>query len=238
MEENDPFRDIEKLFENRDAKALKNARKNSVDVQLIERITSTLNVEMDTIKKMVAGVVVASLVLAGSVKLVNSGLDRIQQMPNISQKIGSILYEEETDSLSIVSHNTHRNGNISYYSQDAIARDLLRLDSSLFDYAFCAVCNDMGRDINNKVGIGGKSNIDSVIYFLKLYSSIDGGFMNDYVRNSFEGIETLDDYLIKNGYVDKAGNPSYSVFKDYCDENSQVIIDLVQSQLNKGVNRG
>jgi len=236
MKENDPFIDIEKLFEKKDTHFLENARKNSIGVELIERITTTLNVDIKVVKNAIVGLIATTLVIANGTKLISSQMNKTLQMFNVSQEIGSILYDDNR-SVSIVSQNTHRNGENSYYSQDAIARDLLRLDDNLFDYAFCAVCNDMGKNINNKVGIGGKSNIDSVIYFLKLYSSVDGGFTNDYVRQCFEGVDTLDDYLLKNNYVDKAGNPSYAVFKSYCDENSQVIIDLIQSQVSKGVNR-
>jgi len=44
------------------------------------------------------------------------------------------------------------------------------------------------------------------------------------------------EYLIKNNYVDKAGNPSFEVFKQSCNLKAEDIYSILQNSNNKGVN--
>lgn len=235
--------ELEAIFANQKYKTeafvviLDNARKNSVGVNTVEKKSDIKFFDSVSIKEFIKGICVSALVLVISINALNKIQSNLQnEMKSISIEIGALVQEDSKDKMSIVSQNTVRNGDTSFYRQDAIARDLLSIDEALFDYAFCAVCNDMGSNIDNKVGFNGMSNIDSVIYFLKLYSSIDGGFSNKNVNNSFQGVSSLNEYLLKHGYVDKAGNPSFAAFKEHCDKNSELITDLIQSH-SKGAGK-
>jgi len=240
--------ELQSIFDNQELKTsaqiiiLDSARKKSVGAKPVERIVDKKEFSMDAIRVSLVSIMVAATLLAGSVNLtdISINLNSKLNMHSLSKEIGSIVYNESdnerTSKISIVSQNTHGNQGMYYYKQDDIAKDLITLDSSLFDYAFCAVCNDMGNNIYNQVGIGGRSNIDAVIYYLKYYSGIDGTFYNEYVSEAFRDVSSLEEYLIKNNYVDKAGNPSFEVFKQSCNLKAEDIYSILQNSNNKGVN--
>lgn len=214
------------------------ARKESIGVEPVERKPILENIDMDKLKKCIMGIIVAGLI---SVSTISIGVNTINEinnplnMSNLSREIGGIVSQvDDTHLQSIVSQNTHFNGETSYYDQEGIAKDLLSLDSSLFDYAFCSVCDDMGSNINNKVGLNGMSNIDTVIYYLNMYSKMDGKYFNQYVSNMFNSVSSLDDYLLKNNFVDGGGNPSIDAFKTACNSNAEAIYDIIKSEGNKG----
>lgn len=219
------------------------ARENSINVEAVERKTVLENVNMDDLRRRLAKIVIT---VVGVLVALNVGLNTIDglvgdindplKMENMSRKIGSIVRQVDDPGMqTILSQNTYRVGDTVMYNQEGIAKDLLTFDSSVFDYALCSVCNDMGTNMNNNVGVQGMSNIDSVIYYLKMYSNMDGKYFNQYVSNLFRDVNSLDDYLLKNGYVDGGGNPSIEVFKTACNNNAQNVYDSIKSQVsNKG----
>ena len=210
------------------------ARANSVNNSKVERKRVFFNIDMKDLKKVIAGVVISAFVVVSGANYV---VDKYNDnMVNVSSLIGATIYDDE--SVSILSHNTGRNGEVYYYNHDAIARDLLKLDSELFDYAFCSLCNDMGNSIDDRVGISGLSNVDSVIFYLRLYSKVDGIYPNEDISNRLRGINTLDEFLIRNNYVDNAMNPSFASFKNSCDDNVENIQSIIQNLLDqKGVSK-
>ncbi len=219
---------------------LKRAKEGSIGVSRTERNTRTYNVDVKRIKAKIIAILMSGALIVGGVTFVKAGIDRFNSptnMSNMSREIGAIVNQvdgpDEMRYISIVSQNTHRNANGPYYSQEDIAKDLLRLDSRIFDYAFCTVCEDMGEDINNKVGVNGLSNIDSVVYYLKELSK-NGTIVNDYVSNEFRDVESLEKYLVKYGYVDKDGKASLDKFKKACDEKAESILEIVNESKEKG----
>lgn len=238
MEKDLVDKSLREIFEKRELKTepfviiLDSARNKSVGVKSLERSAILRNIDFKKISKSLATIVLSVTVVVGTVNFAKSTYS--ESMEHVSIEIGSSLYSNES---SVVGKNTFRHGDIVYYNQESIAKDLLQLPSEIFDYAFCTICNDMGSNLNNKVGVLGKSNIDTVIYYLKNYSSVDGVYYNEKVSNAFNNIDSFNEYLIKNGYVDKAGNPSFSVFKESCDKNVQDVLAVIQNQNNKGVSR-
>ncbi len=221
------------------------ARSNSVGASSVIRRTRTNNMEARRIKAKILSIVLSATVIVGSVTLVKNAVDNLNSplnMTNLSREIGGIVNVVENDildikNISIVNQNTHRNGDTFFYNQEDIAKDLLKLDSRLFDYAFCTVCTDMAENINNKVGIGGRSNIDSVIYYLKQYASGDGKLASEYVAEEFKDINSLNEYLVKNGYVNKKGEPSLDKFIEVCNENAEIIRSVLDGESEeKGAN--
>jgi len=218
---------------------LEAAKENSINVQVIERETRLENMDMEVLRKRILKIVTTAVgvlvALNMSLNVVDS-LNSLLRMENMSREIGSIVRQvEDPGKSTILSQNTYRNANGPYYNHEGIAKDLLTLDSSVFDYALCAVCNDMGNNINNPVGIHDISNIDYVIFYLKMYSREDGKYFNQYVSEVFRDVNSLNDYLIKNNFVDGGGNPSLDAFKVACNNNAQDVYDIIKSQVsNKG----
>lgn len=229
-------------------KMVERARNNSIGVKDTVRNAKRFYVDMREIKKLLSVVIVSCALTLGAVGTIQVS-QVIQEKDTIktedvTQEIASLLYANGPENLhgahysSIVSKNTiYNNSNDRdnfYYNHEGIAKDLLKLDGDMFDYAFCSVCTDMGKNINNLVGVGGRSNIDSVIFYLGLYSSIEGR-ANDYIRNSFSGVDNLNDYLVLNNYLDKDGEPSIEEFKKSCDRRAFQVFDSIQKD-SKGAN--
>lgn len=210
---------------------LETARNKSVGVLAILRNTIVERVDINKLKKAIAGVVASAFILVSGVVLVNEFNDPTN-MNNLSREIGGLVreYKDGETKISIVAQNTYRNEDVAYYNQEQIAIDLLKLDKDIFDYGFCSVCVDMGDNINNKVGVDGKSNIDSVIYYLKKYSGEDSEKFNSYVSEKFKDVNTLNEFLIKNGYLDKDGGPSLDAYIESCEKNAQNVFEIIESQ--------
>lgn len=85
----------------------------------------------------------------------------------------------------------------------------------------------MGNNIYNKVGSGGRTNIDDVINFMKIYSSGNSSLQNSYVAKLLENVNGLDDFLTKYQYVDKDGNPSLDVFEKVMGSKSDQILAVL-----------
>lgn len=179
----------------------------------------------------------------GNIKnAVVSAFNNDLSMSRLSVEIGALTdsqLAENGHARTILKQNTvypeFGNSNKFFYKHESIAKDLLRIDERLFDYAFYTVCEDMRETINHQVGPGGMSNIESVIFFLKQYSSDKDTPSKQYVSEALEGVSTLDDYLKKNNYVDKNDNPSLDEFKNACDSNAEVIAAILHgNELNEG----
>lgn len=230
-------------------KMVERAQKNSVHITKTVRNSKRFYVDIKKINQLMMVIAISCALNVGAITAAEIVHD-VQEfdepkLEDVSQEISSMIYENSEESMhgvyysSIVSKNKIlKNMNDLdnyYYNHEGIAKDLLKLDGDAFDYAFCSVCVDMGNNINNLVGVGGRSNIDSVIFYLSLYSSIEGREVNDYVKNAFNGIENLEDYLFKNGYVDKDGEPSVEAFKKSCDERAgEVLASISEKNDSKG----
>lgn len=230
-------------------KMVKRAQDNSVGAKKTVRNSKRFYVDIKELKKLMVVITVSCALTLGVVGVVQvsqavQDLDKVKT-EDVSEEIASMLYSSSEESLhgayysSILGKNTVHNRNndqdVYYYNHDGIAKDLLKLEGDAFDYAFCSVCTDMGKNINNLVGVGGRSNIDSVIFYLGLYSSINGKEFNNYVKNAFDGVESLNDYLVLNNYVDRNGEPSFDAFKKYCDERAgEVLASISEKNDSKG----
>lgn len=231
--------EILKRYDEKEAQEqLARARARSVRAERRERRTRQEKADFQVIKDKLLTVILIGTLLVGGVVIVKGGIDmtanRPLKMENLSGEIGALVNTNKDprySSMSILAQNTERTQDGFYYKHEDIAKDLLSLDDSLFDYAFCTICDGMGNNIKNKVGVGGRSNIDAVIYYLKTISGDKSGELSsDYVAREFEGVDELDDYLIKHGYVDKEGKPSIALFKEACDNNAQVIRDIIEGK--------
>lgn len=233
-------------------KMVERAQKNSVGAKKTVRNAKRFFVEMKEIKRLLVAIVVSCALSLGSVTVVNAAnfvnnLDKISTK-DVTEEIVSMLYGSGEEILhgahysGIVSKNTvfNRNSGSSnyFYNHEGIAKDLLKLDGDSFDYAFYSVCDDMGKNINNLVGVGGRSNIDSVIYYLSLYSNVEGSSFNEYVQSQFSDVSSLNDYLIKNNYVDKNGVPSLEAFRKSCDIKApEVLTSIIEKSDSKGTSK-
>lgn len=218
------------------------ALKKSVGVKPTLRNIKIERVDMSNIKKWVVSLLAVGVIVASSVSVHN--YINTPNMNDVSMALGASVMEKNSHSIEHVTTIANQNIGIGengthFYYHDAIARDLLKVDPSMFEYALCTVCNDFGKNINNKVGFGGRSNIDAVIYYLKEYSSNqDGGFYNADISNFFEDVDSFKDFLVKRGFVDKDGGPSMEAFREECDKNTQSIYDILQSEANdRGVKK-
>lgn len=208
------------LFENRDARRfqeqLEMSRKKSVSGER-KRVKRRGKVKTNSIKRL-RNILLCALILASDYAIISSVIDNYNSptnMVNLSQTIGTLVDDEyssidsylDNNKRSILQQNTYRLENGYAYNHEQIAKDLIKLDNiELFDYAFYSLCNDMGENLNNKAG-GPKSNIDLVIGNLKRFSASNNSNLEIYISNKFNNVNTLDEYLIVDNYVDKDGNP-------------------------------
>ena len=214
------FKDIEVLFKNRDQKKiyeqLENSRRKSV-VNNREKVQRKGKIKINSIKTVIINISLCAVILVGGYKIVssvNSNLDNPTNMNNLSRTIGTLVdddYDKESlvfnSERSILSQNTYRIQDECAYNHEAIARDLIALnDRELYEYAFYSLCHDMGENLNNVIS-GSKTNIDLVIRELKRISSYGNSDLEQYISNKLENINTLDEYLISDNYVDDKGNP-------------------------------
>ena len=147
-------------------------------------------------------------------------------LDELSIMIGNTIYHKN---ISILEFNTVIEGPGKYYYQhDNIARDLLTLDSGLFEVALCLVCHDMRGTINNLVIKDDRNNIDNVIYYLKLYSTHNSSEFK-YVSKLLEGIDSLDQFLVKFGYTNNDGSPSLETFKKACEEKIPQVVQFINN---------
>lgn len=241
--------------------SLSNAKKASVkrkdDSKSVERKTVIEIVDLKMIGSKMAAVVLSGVIVVAAVHntglVIESGAEMVKNigssissvfnndlsMSKLSKEIGALTdskLEENGYAQSILSQNTVHTGesNIFYYKHENIAKDLLSLDNRLFDYAFYTVCEDMQPYINNQVGPGGMSNIDSVIFYLKQYSSDKDSNSKAYVSEVLDGVMSLNDYLTKFGYVDKEGKPSLSEFRKVCNDNAELIASILHNGPSEG----
>ena len=214
------FKDIEVLFKNRDQKKiyeqLENSRRKSV-VNHREKVQRKGKIKINSIKTVIINISLCAVILVGGYKIVssvNSNLDNPTNMNNLSRTIGTLVdddYDKESlvfnSERSILSQNTYRIQDGCAYNHEAIARDLIALnDRELYEYAFYSLCHDMGENLNNVIS-GSKTNIDLVIRELKRISSYGNSDLEQYISNKLENLNTLDEYLISDNYVDDKGNP-------------------------------
>lgn len=254
---------LQAIFDERELKTetvvimLDNARKSSINVERVKRKTVLERVNLDEVANKVTllalACAVSLTVTAGAWVAVEKGVQAFNNisdyvlssfnndlsMSKLSVEIGALTdsqLKENGYARTILNQNVvHAEGNNFYYRHESIARDLLRIDERLFDYAFCTVCEDMGAFINNQVGPGGMSNIESVIFYLKQFSSDKDTSSKLYVSETLEGVSTLDDYLKKFGYVDKNEKPSLNEFKKACNNNAEVISAILHgNELSEG----
>lgn len=241
--------------------SLSNAKKASVkrkdDSKFVERRTVIENVDLKKIGNKIAAVVLSGVIVVATVKgagvVIESGAEIVKNietsvssifnndlsMSKLSKEIGALTdskLEENGYARSILNQNTVRTGesNIFYFKHESIARDLLSLDHRLFDYAFYTVCEDMQPYINNQVGPGGMSNIDSVIFYLKQYSSDKDTETKVYVSEILDGVQSLDDYLTKYNYVNKDGTPTIVEYRKACNDNAEVIASILRNGPSEG----
>ncbi|MCI8331081.1 MAG: hypothetical protein HFE04_03155 [Bacilli bacterium] len=235
--------DVNSLFD-----MVERARVNSVNAKKLIRSSKRFSVDVNELKKLMFIILASCASMMDSIGEVKStqsfqDYDNIK-LEDVSQAISSMLYGSSEGTLhgahysSILSKNkisdTLNDDNNFRFNHEAIAKDLLKLDGPIFDFAFCSVCVDLGKNINDLVGVGGRTNIDSVIFYLSLYSSIETREVNDYVKKTFDGVDNLNDYLIKYGYVDKNGEPSLEVFRKSCDEHALDVLSSIQDKNDKG----
>lgn len=226
--------DINAMFKERDAMKIVNNYESST-------MTSVTRRRPRRKKKSPNGYIVAlaAIVAAGGITLAARTIDITPKgsLHDFGKDVGSIVYVKGDDfnprydstNIGIVSQNTKRNANTYYYDQDGIAKDLVSLDDRLLDITFVSVCEDMGEHLNNKVGQNGETNIDLVISGIKKYAE-----EGSYAEKDFKDINTLNEWLVKRGYVDKKGNPDLqSAINHYAHEQSifdQIVSEEIQEK--------
>lgn len=210
-----------------------NIMNNSVKAKKEERKIDVIKISKDKFIKVISGLLVICTISTAAITLkIDNAVDNATNystMYKASKEIGALvnegsIYYEPYSKVSIVSQNTYMLNGHPCYDQNGIAKDLLALDDYIFEYAFCCVCNDMGNNIYNKVGSGGRTNIDDVINCMKIYSSSNSSLQNSYVAKLLENVNGLDDFLTKYQYVDKDGNPSLEVFEKVMGSKSNQIL--------------
>lgn len=250
------FKDIERIFRNRDnnvnQQTYAHARNvfdeyydDAVNATREERKAVKKNVSSSVIGKKFISFLLIVLLGFGIIKMgiaAHDALNSPTRMDNLSQKIGSIVYVMpegyssiyDDNEVSILSQNTARNANGPFYQHDRIAADLAKLPPELFDYALGALCYDMGPNIYNEVAHGGRTNIDGVIDILR-YKVADPENDNErYIAERLNGVESLDDYLTKYGYVDKKGRPDLDLFIKACNNNAEQVLADLEAYISKG----
>jgi len=249
----DDFKEIEKIFAKRDMNRyyenLDRAKRESVRQVRYEKKCKKVTIFDNPVFRMVP-IVIGTLIITGSVTYASYNtivkpLTDPLEMHNMSKNIGALVNEDKENNplykkaMSIVSQNTYTLAGNPAYDHMKIASDIINLDDpKLFDYALCCLYNDMGENVKNSItnfaGVT-KTNIDWVIWNLKMLSSSESTEMKRYISSSFDGINTMEDYLIVNGYVDKNMNSSFKMFKEAMDEEAQNISNILDS--NKGVHK-
>lgn len=204
--------------------------KNSVKVKSVEKKNLIEILDMKYIKVAIASVLTVGVIVVSGIGISNHIAK--PSMSDVSIEIGMTVMDKDGGiGCSIANQNSARTENGFFYYHDAIAKDLLRVEPSLFEYAFCTVCNDFGANINNNVGVGGRSNIDAVIFYLKQYSSNkDSSLFNAEISSFFADVNSLNDFLVKRGFVDKDGGPSIQAFRNECDKNTESIYAMLHNE--------
>ncbi len=222
------------------------AVKNSVGVEPVVREVKLEKFEIKNLKTKLISLFFVAVMGVSGIAITNH-INK-PSMNDVSYLIGASVLENTTsleklgldsEHASIAMQNAAIGENGVFYYHDAIAKDLLKVDESLFDYALCTVCNDFGNNIDNKVGIGERSNINAVIYYLKEYSSNpESDLFNEKIANLFSDVNTFNDFLVKRGFVDKDGGASLEAFREACDKNTLSIYDMLQVEQNsRGVGK-
>lgn len=216
--EDKDFIDIAVLFKDRDERRiyeqLENSRRKSVSSKR-EKIQKKGKIKVNSIKSILINISLCAVLLVGGYKAflgVISGFDNPTNMTNLSQTIGTLVDDEYNNGSnierSILAQNAYRIQNGSAYDHLGIAKDLIALNNKeLYEYAFYSLCNDMGENLNNVIS-NSKTNIDLVIAELKSLSSYGDSDIEIYISNKLKNIDTLNEYLIADNYVDSNGNPS------------------------------
>ena len=244
------FADIEKLFKAKDIEnALKyydEIRENAINAATDEERVVVEKKNKKSLPKIIA-LLLAALIVLGVIKLtvederVTESIGTYIQthsifgelnMSNLSRKIGQLVLEEksnyvgEVPEMSILSQHTKRTEDDKgyYYENNLVAEDILRLDADIQEYALCASINDMGDNKNNIIDSHGHTNADILIRHLKT------GYKEGENKDFFEDIETFNDYLVKKGYVDSKGAPSFDMFKNAMDDNAKIILEIVNAR--------
>lgn len=159
-------------------------------------------------------------------------------MEYLSRRIGGLLMSEEDkekfngNDVSIIAQSTFRiDRDTAGYNLTDAARKIYSLDSSIREYAIGASINDMGSNRDNYVEEYKATNAD---YFIKELALL----APEEEKASWIGVSSLDDYLIKCGFIDEEGNPSLDVMKSKMNNNAEAISIIVSSMAeSKGVGK-
>lgn len=181
---------------------------------------------------------IAALAMAGGITIGAFVNQTINDMPkgslnSISGQIGEIVFVKGDDfiegldrtDVSILSQNTKRNAIDYYYNHEGIAKDLLKLDDELLDIGFCSVCENMAENKYNKVGPNKETNVDLVIENIKRLSP-----EGSYAEESFGDVDNLDEWLLKNHFVDKEGKPSLRDAIDFYSLRVNDYIPIIEAE--------
>lgn len=180
-------------------------------------------------------IVIASLAAAGGIVF---GAHIAKPTPkgtlnDFSRELGSVVFVQDdsfnpnydTTNISIVAQNTKRNAETYYYDHEGIAKDLLKLDDRLLDIGFISTCEDMGENLNNKVGVAGETNIDLLIENIKLYAE-----EGSYAEKDFKDINTLNEWLTKRGFTDSKGKPDLQSAINHYATQKNIFTNIVNQE--------
>lgn len=249
----DDFREIENIFKKRDMNQyyqyIENAKRQSIKQNRVpkkaKKVTVLENMLFRKIPITICGILITGMIAYLMYNTTIKPFTDSLAMSNMSKSIGGLVNQDkENDPLykrdmTIVAQNTYVVGGQSAYDHDKIAKDIIDLDDPrLFDYTLCCVYSDMGENVNNSItnhSLVTKSNIDWVISSLKLRCSLKSTEIERYIADSLDGINSMDEYLIRNGYVDKNMQPDFDAFKTAMEAETETIANLLN--VEKGVHK-
>ena len=150
----------------------------------------------------------ALAILAGM--LIYTGAKTVQEKIVYSNHYSYVDHTLGNGNHTILQENTHRTDDYQnfWYDTGGIAEDILSKFDDAFDAALYVTYNDMGVNRNN----GYISNIDFLIRSLNMYVNMDS---HPITYAKISGCESFSDFLIKNGFIDKNGNPSYEMYESF-----------------------
>ena len=226
--------DIEVLFKDRDERyrRLEESRKRSVSSKR-EIVQRRGKIKLESIKPILIAILLSSMLLVGGhiiASAVSSYLNNRTNMNNLSQTIGSLVDDNDNSKRSILEQNVYRVQDGYAYNHEGIAKDLIALnDKDLFEYAFYSLCNDMGENMNNVIS-NSKTNMDLVIKNLKRLSYYGDSDFELYISSKFNNIDTFDEYLIVDNYINSDGNPSLEKALQAMDLKAEGVLRLIEKK--------
>lgn len=195
----------EKFNEEQKRKAYERAKVKSTQGEHVKRTGARKTFRNRMLANALA-LVLAISVLYGVSNVVSNISDNIA-VHNASQNVGELISDGSVHRPDIVSKNSYRTQDNEgfWYNNEDIARDILGLPDELFDTVLYITYEDMGPYTNN---------MDDVIRALNNYTA---GEADKYpiILGKVEGCNSLNDYLIKNGFVNENGEPSIEKFKEH-----------------------